>query len=467
MTVNIGQDILLDIVKPILGGFGLGRHDGMAVFVAGALPGQRLRARITASKPRHAWAEPLEILEQSPDFTPPECPHFGLCGGCDWLHMRYDQQLYWKRELIRETLRHLGQAEVEVAATIPSPITDNYRNKMEFAFAPPALDAQGRAFEAGFILGLHPRSQAGHAVAVDSCRLCPPEMIHVRRVVEQWAANSDLPAYAPETGRGLWRHLVLRTGHPCDGILAVLITAPHPRASSIGQELAAYLQVHAPQVRSLVHATRKSRALLAQGERTVFTLGAGRTAHRLGNLELVVSSRSFFQGNTPAAQELYAVARDFASLGSQATVWDLYSGVGGIALSLARRASRVIGLESAPHAVRDAKANARRNKLDQCRFVAGDAAALMGQLATGDRADKPARPDVIVADPPRGGMSPKVIAKLLSIKAPKLILVSCNPATLARDIKLLSPTYAVNRVQPVDMFPHTSHIECVVELTAR
>lgn len=466
MTVSIGQDILLDIVKPVLGGFGLARHDGMAVFVAGALPGQRLRARISARKPKHAWAESLEILEQSPDFTPPECPHFGLCGGCDWLHMRYDRQLFWKRELVDETLRHLGQTVVDVAATIPSPITDGYRNKMEFAFAPPVSGTEGRARDALFVLGLHPRGQAGQSVAVDSCRLCPREMIHVRQVVEHWALRSGLPAYDPETGQGFWRHLVLRTGHPRDGMVAVLITAPHPRAAGIGRELDEHLRVHAPIVDSLVHATRKSRALLAQGERIVFTAGAGRTAHHLDSLKLVVSSQSFFQSNTPAARNLYAVAQDFAALSSRATVWDLYSGVGGIALSLAKQASRVIGVECASHAVRDAKANARRNKLDQCRFIAGDAVALMDQPATGGKAGNSARPDVIVADPPRGGMSPKVIAKLLSIKAPKLILVSCNPATLARDIKLFAPTYAVKRVQPVDMFPHTSHIECVAELVA-
>ncbi|HDQ39701.1 MAG TPA: 23S rRNA (uracil(1939)-C(5))-methyltransferase RlmD, partial [Desulfonatronum sp.] len=452
---------------PVLGGHGLGRLNGMAVFVEGSLPGQRVQARITALKPRHAWAEPLEILEQSPDFTPPGCPHFGLCGGCDWLHMRYDQQLFWKRELVGETLRHLGQAEVEVAATIPSPITDGYRNKMEFAFAPPAADAAGQASTAPFVLGLRPCGQAMRAVAVDSCRLCPTEMIHVRQVVEQWAVNSGLAAYDPETGQGFWRHLVLRTGHPSAGMLAVLITAPHARASSIGQKLAEHMQAHAPQVYSLVHATRKSRTLFAQGERTVFTLGAGRTTHHLDSLKLVVSSQSFFQSNTPAAKEIYAVARDFAALSDRETLWDLYSGVGGIALSLAGQAGRVLGLENVPSAVRDAKANARRNKLAQCRFVAGDAVEIMDQLEHEDTTKfDPARPDVIVADPPRGGMSPKVIAKLLSIKAPKLILVSCNPATQARDIKLLSPEYTVNRVQPVDMFPHTSHIECVAELVA-
>jgi 23S rRNA (uracil1939-C5)-methyltransferase len=470
LSIQVGQERVLVIEKPALGGHGLGRWDGMAVFVEGALPGQRILARITAVKSRHAWAEMLRVLDESFEFTPPDCPYFGLCGGCDWLHMDYARQLFWKGELVRETLRHLGGVDAKVASSIPSPVVSGYRNKMEFAFAPPAASGSqdGDAGSTPFVLGLRPRGQARQAVAVESCRLCSREMIRIRRIIGEWALESGLPAYDPDSGQGFWRHAVLREGRPGSGILVHLITSSHPRARDVGLQLAEHLQKHVPEIASLVHDLRKSRTLVAQGEQTIAKAGSGAVTLRLADLELTISSRSFFQSNTSAAEILYAVIRDFAGLGGRETVWDLYSGVGGIALFLAGHAARVVGLESVPQAVRDAQANARRNALANCRFLAGDAATTMGRALHPDPPEPlAARPDVIIADPPRAGMQPKVVAQLLKINAPKLILVSCNPATLARDIKLLSSTYDLKRVQPVDMFPHTSHIECVAELVAK
>lgn len=464
MSIYVGQEVLLDIEKPVLGGHGLARVDGRAVFVEGSLPGERLRARVTALKSRHAWAEPLQILVQSPDFTPPKCPYFGICGGCDWLHMDYGRQLHWKRELVRETLRHLGGIEAQIAPTIPSPVIDGYRNKMEFAFAPPIAAQRGRTAVKPFVLGLRPREQTLHAVAIDSCRLCPPEMWDARRLIEEWALESGLPAYDSQTGQGFWRHAVLRCGHPTNGLTAIVITAPHPQGRDIGPRLAEHLKKQAPSICSLVHEERLSRSLLALGEKTITRIGSGKTKHCLENLELTVSSRSFFQSNTPAAQKLYATIRDLAGLSGRETVWDLYCGVGGIALSLAKGSGRVLGLESMSQAVQDARHNAIRNNLAQCSFLQDDVAKILKRLARSDPPDSSSpRPHVLVANPPRGGLQREVVDQLLEIKAPKLILVSCNPATLARDIKLLSG-YIVRRVQPVDMFPHTSHIECVAEL---
>lgn len=465
MNNHVGQEVLLDIKKPVMGGHGLGRLDGMAVFVEGALPGQRIRARITALKSRHAWAEIVQVLEESVDFTPPGCPHFDVCGGCDWLHMDYGRQLFWKRDLVCETLRHLGGVEAVVESAIPSPVIHGYRNKMEFAFAPPAFARlHGNSAETDpFVLGLRPRGQAHQAVSIRSCRLCSQAMTFAQNIIGKWALGSALSAYDPDTGSGFWRHLVLREGQPGTGVLAYLITADHPQGRDVGLRLAEHLKIHAPQIHSLVHDVRKGRALTAQGERTILKTGSGEVMQRLGNLELKISSRSFFQTNSFAAEKLCGVIRDFAGLTGREIVWDLYSGAGSIALFLAGRAARVTGLEAVPQAVHDAQANARRNNILNCRFLTGDVARTMAQAL---QSDPPQRPGVIIADPPRAGMQPGVIAQLLEANAPKLILVSCNPATLARDIKLLSPNYALRRVQPVDMFPHTSHIECVAELAA-
>ncbi len=469
MAVHDGQELTLDVVKPVLGGDGLARHEGMAVFVPGALPGQRVLARIALVKPRHARAELVRVQEQSPEYTPPVCPHFGICGGCDWLHMEYGRQLHWKRELVRESLRHLAAEDVQVMPAIASPLTHGYRNKMEFAAASRIVTGTtgGRtAVLAGMAVGLRPRGLANAVVPIRSCALCPQSMVDAANLVGQWAVETGLPAFDPDTGHGFWRHVVLRRGTDPGQLMISVITDTDPRGREIGPRLAEYMAKkmahHSVTALTVVHETRKSRTLVAQGERTVSVTGPKELIHELGDLKLAISSRAFFQVNAGAAEQLCEVVTDFAGLSGGEIVWDLYSGVGALALSLAGKAAGVIGFETEPQAVRDAQANARRNTISNCRFVVGDVGGTIPQVLGGASSD---RPDVIVADPPRAGMRADVVDRLLAIGAPKLILVSCDPATLARDVKRLASGYRLGRVQPVDMFPHTSHIECVAELS--
>jgi 23S rRNA (uracil1939-C5)-methyltransferase len=470
MDINIGQELTLDVVKPVLGGDGLARHEGMAVFVSGALPGQRVLARISSVKARHAKAELAEVLEQSPDYVPPVCRHFGVCGGCDWLHMAYDRQLHWKRELVRESLRHIAAADVQVSPTIASPLTHGYRNKMEFAAATTivtgASDIRGwSTAPAGVAVGLRPRGLANAVVPVQSCSLCPQTLVDAANLVGKWAEGAGLSAYDPDTGIGFLRHVILRRGTDPGRLMIALISGKDPRGGEVGQRLAEYLTrnlaQHSLTALSVVHETRKDRALVAKGERTVSVTGPKELIHELGGLELAISSRAFFQVNSWAAEKLRDVVADFAELKGRETVWDLYSGVGTMALSLAGRAARIVGFETEPQAVLDAQANAQRNGMANCRFEAGDVSRTIPRVLHSTVSE---RPDVIVADPPRAGMQADVVARLLEIGAPKLILVSCDPATLARDIKRLATGYRPRRIQPVDMFPHTSHIECVAEL---
>ncbi|WP_045219259.1 23S rRNA (uracil(1939)-C(5))-methyltransferase RlmD [Desulfonatronum thioautotrophicum] len=474
--VQIGQELCLDVVKPVLGGDGLARHGGMAVFVPGALPGQRILARVSSVKARHARADLLEVLEQSAEYVQPSCPHFGSCGGCDWLHMDYARQLHWKRELVRESLRHLAAADIQVAPTIGSPRIHNYRNKMEFAAASRVAAGTGdtthglTANTSSVALGLRPRRLANAVVPIRSCALCPQVMIDVMVLVEQWAGKTGLPAYDPDTGRGFWRHLVVRQGADPGHVMLAVITSQDfrgqdSRDQDVGPSLAEYvankLAGHSVTSLSVVHETRTDRALLAQGQRTVSVTGPKNLLHELGNQQLAISSRSFFQVNSGSAQKLLHVVADFAGLSEGETVWDLYCGVGAMALNLADKAGRVVGFETESQAVRDAQANARRNGITNCRFEAGDVSRTIPRILDGPSSQ---RPDVIVVDPPRAGMRADVVDQLLKIGAKKLILISCDPATLARDIKRLAASYGPCRVQPVDMFPHTSHIECVAEL---
>lgn len=474
MAVHGGQELTLDVVKPVLGGDGLARHEGMAVFVSGALPGQRLLARISSVKARHARAELVEVLEQSLDYVPPDCPHFGLCGGCDWLHMEYGRQLHWKRELVRETLRHLAAEDVQVMPTIASPLIRGYRNKMEFAAASRVVTGTSdttaglAAVKTGVAVGLRPRGLANAVVPIRSCALCPQAMVDAANLVGKWTEEAGLSAYDPDTGRGFLRHVVVRQGADPGHLMLSVITGNDPRGREVGLRLAEYvtrnLAHHCQTALSVVHETRMDRALVAQGERTVSVTGPKELIHELGGLKLAISSRAFFQVNSGTAEKLLDVVADFAGLSGRESVWDLYSGVGAMALNLAGKAARVVGFETEPQAVRDARANARRNGIANCRFEAGDVSRTIPRFLDGSASE---RPDVIIADPPRAGMRAGVVDRLLKIGAPKLILVSCDPATLARDIKRLAPAYRPGRVQPVDMFPHTSHIECVAELRLR
>ncbi len=474
MAVHDGQKLTLDVVKPVLGGDGLARYEGMAVFVSGALPGQRVLARIASVKPRHARAELIQVLEQSPEYTPPVCPHFGVCGGCDWLHMEYGRQLYWKRELVRESLRHLAAEDVQVMPTIASPLLHGYRNKMEFGAASrivngPSDTTEGRtSVKVGVAVGLRPRGLANAVAPIRSCTLCPQAMVDAANLVGEWATETGLPAFDPDTGSGFWRHVVLRCGTDPGRLMISVITGNDPRGKEVGPRLAEYVAKrmahHSVTDLSVIHEARKSRSLVAQGERAVSVTGPKELVLGVGGLELAISSRAFFQVNSGAAEKLCDVVADFAELSGRETVWDLYSGVGALTLSLAGKAAGVIGFETEPQAVRDAQANARRNTISNCRFVVGDVGRTIPQVLGGA---SPERPDVIVADPPRAGMRADVVDRLLDIGALKLILVSCDPATLARDVKRLASGYRLCRVQPVDMFPHTSHIECVAELCLR
>lgn len=477
MAVHVGQELSLNVLKPVLGGDGLARHEGMAVFVSGVLPGQRVRVRVGLVKARYARADLVEVLEQSPDYVSPDCPHFGFCGGCDWLHMAPDRQLHWKRELVREALLHLAAEDVQVAPAIASPRMHAYRNKMEFAAASRYVTGPGDttgtnrdriAVQADLAVGLRPRGVANAVVPLASCALCPQVMVDAANLAGQWARESGLPVFDPDTGRGFWRHVVVRCGTDPGHVMLSVITGTDSRGKEIGPRLAAYmtrnLAGHSLTALTLVHESRTDRALVAQGERTVSVTGPTELLHELGDLRLAITSRAFFQVNSGAAKKLLDVVADFAELSGKESVWDLYSGVGAMALGLAGKAARVTGFETEPQAVRDAQANARRNGMDHCRFVAGDVSRTIPRLLDGALSR---RPDVIVADPPRAGMRADVVERLLEIGVPKLILVSCDPATLARDVRRLAAGYRPRRVQLVDMFPHTSHIECVAKLCPR
>jgi 23S rRNA (uracil1939-C5)-methyltransferase len=460
-ALTVGQEVDLTVEKLAFGGKALGRVDGCVVFVEHALPGQKARVRITRKKARFAEAEVVELIEQSPAYEPPFCPHFGLCGGCQWQDLAYPEQLRWKRLHLEECLEHLaGVTPGGIRPTAASPETRGYRNKMEFTFAPRAgmMDTGD-----GCALGLHVWSSSPDIFNLEHCFLQSAQTPQVVREVRAWCRASGLPAYNAKTRRGFWRFLVLREGKGTGHSLAHLITTDQGRAGAVAA-LARHLRERFPGLTTFSHSRNTKKAQVARGKASRTLWGPGYIEAHLGGLRLQISANSFLQPNTLAAEGLYEALARLGEFSGHETVWDLYCGAGSIGLYLAPRVGRVVGFELEAAAVADARRNSLLNGADNCRFLAGD---LKERIREAMKTTAPAPPDVVIADPPRAGLHPEVVQALLEIAPRRLLYVSCNPATLARDLARLKGAYEIAAVQPFDFFPHTPHLEALVSLKRR
>ena len=464
-----GAEVELTIDKLIFGGQALARVQGLVVLMDHGLPGQRVRVRITRQRARYAAARVVEVLSPSPAQVAPCCPHFGLCGGCQWQDLAYAEQVRWKRLHVQEALRlYPGLADDTVRPPVASPSVRYYRNKMEFSFAPgkPRLQAppdRGRA-SGDLAVGLYQAGSSEEIFNVEDCYLQSPLAPALVAEVRRWCRQSGLAAYNPRTRRGCWRFLVLRDGKRTGQILVHLITAPRIDPAAVAA-LSNHLQARFPAITTLVHSRSDAKAPVAEGEHPRTLWGPGCIEEELCGLRFRLSPQSFFQINVEAAELLYHTLRRLGEFTGRETVWDLYCGAGSIALTLAGAVDRVVGFELAPEAVNDAYANARRNGIDNCRFVAGDLKTRLQEAIETPRHYP--RPEVVVTDPPRAGMHPQVLAALLALAPARLLYVSCNPATLARDLGVLQPGYHLAAVYPFDFFPHTAHIECLAVLARR
>ncbi len=441
------QVVELDVSALVSDGRGLGRREGMAVFVEGALPGQRVRARIVRTRKRMAEAELVEILVPSEDENEPPCPHAGLCGGCPWQGLPYVRQLEWKARIVRDALQRVGGIENPLILDIlPSPETWRYRNKMEFAF--------GRTEEGGIVLGLRERGSRT-VVPVTGCLLQSPLTMRVLEAVRGLVLEqAELAARC--------RFLVVREPH-AGGCFVELILGPDAAKGNdtlLGERFAALLRSVVAGVSGFALSLRSAPGDVAYGETIAYADGEIR--ERIAGVELVLGPASFFQVNTPAAELLYAEVARLCRLEelNEPTVWDVYGGIGSIGFSLARhmRGGRLIGVEEMPGAVRYARMNADILGLRRYRMESGDARSVLGRLI------RQAPPDVVVVDPPRAGLDARVVQQLVKASPRRILYVSCNPATLARDVARLSPAFRLRTVRPVDLFPQTPHVESVALL---
>lgn len=428
-------------------GFGVARLEGRVVFIPGTIRGEDWKVQLLKVQKNIAWGRGVELLTPSPERIEPDCPISGKCGGCQYRHMTYAEELRAKWDRVNDALRRLGGLSLELPPVLGAEDPLRYRNKVQLPVA------QGKS---GLSIGyFRPRSH--DVLNVEDCPLQPLAVTRLRRAFKEWMETWSVPAYDESTCQGLIRHLYVRTNQAGQALCCVVVNGKTlPKVS----ELVDALRAAEPGLVGLVLNINQKVTNVILGSEYCTLWGQDFLEETLCGMTFRLSVPSFFQINWAQTQRLYAQAVDFASLSGQETVLDLYCGIGTISLALAQKAGQVIGAEIVPQAIEDAKANAQRNGVTNTRFFCGDAGAVAAQLA-----QEGVRPQVICVDPPRKGLAPEVPAILASMAPERIVYVSCDPATLARDVKRLEELgYRAEKAQAVDLFPRTAHVETVVRL---
>jgi 23S rRNA (uracil1939-C5)-methyltransferase len=427
--------MVLDVDTLAYGGRGVARSNGYVVFVSGGLPGDRVRARLTKAKRDFAEARAVELVRAGADRVPDRCEHGGEpCPGAPWQGLAYERQLDHKRQQVDDALRRIGGLDgFELEPVVPATERWRYRNKLEYTFGMDDGDAT---------LGFHARGRWDLVVDVDDCLLASERNNAARNELRAWARSQGIPAYDRRERDGVLRNLVVREGRRTGQVQTRLVTSP--------------AAISRPPVD--LHTVIEGASGGTDGATGV--LGEEHLAEEVCGLRLRISPDAFFQTNTEMAERLYGVAGEYAQLSGRERVFDLYCGIGTIGLALAAGAAELWGLEAVPAAIADAEHNARANGISNASFVAADA-----RLGIRPLIERAGRPDVVLLDPPRAGLSKKVVRRVIECEAPRIVYVSCNPTTLAPNAAhLVAAGYRLRRVRTVDMFPQTPHIECVALL---
>jgi 23S rRNA (uracil1939-C5)-methyltransferase len=461
MGIKSGQEIELWISDMAFGGKGVSKPDDFTIFVDQAVPQDHVAARITRKKKNYAEARMIRLITPSPHRISPPCPYSGYCGGCKWQFLKYEAQLEYKRQHVSDALEHIGLIRgVPVHPAIPSDRIFGYRNKMEFSCADHRWlmpHEMGSDADTHFAIGLHVPGTFHKVLDISACMLHPEAGNAILEDVRQFIRNSREPVYGLRSHTGFWRFVMLRHSSFYDRWMVNIITSTEKREAV--RPLADLLMEKHPEIVSVVNNVTGRSASVAVGEYEILLAGEPVLKEKIGDLILEISANSFFQTNTRGAEKLYETAKNYAELRGTETVLDLYCGTGTIAMFLSNAAREVAGVELIQSAVSDAWRNCQANGISNCRFIQGDIKDCLPRIGV--------KPDVMVIDPPRAGMHKDVVRQILDAAPPRIVYVSCNPATLARDLALLNEQYAVQEVQPVDMFPHTFHVESVARLALR
>ncbi len=462
MILRKGDTVELKIDNMAYGGQGIARLDRFVVFVRGAIPGDRIKGLLFRKKKDFAEARMMELLEPSPDRVQAPCPYSGYCGGCQWQHVKYERQLQYKRAHIEEAMTRIGSLpEIQVRDVVPAEKRFAYRNKMEFSFSdrrwllPEEMDRQD--VDAGFALGLHVPGTYHKVIDMEACLLQQETGNQILREVKKYVRNCGIPVYGLKTHKGFWRFLMVRYSLAHDEWMVNLVTSEKKREAVEPLSMALCRRIDS--IKTVINNINTRKASIAVGEREIVLSGEGVIRDRIGPYNFQISANSFFQTNPLGAEKLYKKVIDYAELNGSQTVLDLYSGTGTIPIFLSNHAKSVIGMEISKSALLDANINCRANGVQNCRFILGDIRESLAFLNM--------KPDVLVIDPPRAGMHKDVLARVMELGTERIVYISCNPATMARDVGQMIQDYEVVEIQPVDMFPHTYHIEAIAKLVRR
>ncbi len=439
-------------------------EDGKALFIEGAIPGDVVDVRVFKNKKSYAEGKAIAINTPSPDRLEPFCTHFGVCGGCKWQMLPYSLQLAYKQQQVKDQLSRIGNVVLPpINDIVGSQIQKYYRNKLEFTFSEHHYLTQEEIIAAGDneierkpALGFHAPKMFDKVVNIDWCHLQEEPTNKIKNIIRSLAFENNWEFYDFKQQQGWLRNLIIRITTTKEVMVNLIVKSKRPELFQILDTLKAEV----PEITSLHYTINPKLNDTIYDLDVVTYYGKGFIEEYLEDFKFKISPKSFFQTNSRQAESLYRIVRDFAGLTGKEVLYDLYCGTGSIGIFLSRQAKSIIGIEAVEDAIKDAKINADWNGLEHCHFYSGDVA----QIATDDFFVQHGKPDIIITDPPRAGMSEKLIKQLLKMQAPRVVYVSCNPATQARDLQLLDESYKVIKLQPVDMFPHTHHIENVALL---
>ncbi|MBW6480237.1 MAG: 23S rRNA (uracil(1939)-C(5))-methyltransferase RlmD [Bacteroidales bacterium] len=445
-------------------GKAIARHNDMVIFVNYGAPGDVVDIQIKKTRRRHMEGEIIRYHEKSASRTEPFCEHFGICGGCKWQHLSYDEQLRYKQKQVTDNLERIGKVNYpfDLIPILGSEQTQFYRNKLEYTFASrrwltPDEIQSGEEISNPEALGYHIPGFYDKVLDIKKCWLQPEPSNHIRLGIKEFAIKNNINFFDFRTKSGLLRNIIIRNNEKGEFMLILVLFSGEEENR---ERLLNFAQQNFPEIISIHYMINdKQNSSIADLEPVHFA-GKPYLTEEMEGLKFKIGPKSFYQTNSRQAYELYKVARDFAGLKGSEMVYDLYTGTGTIANFVARQVKKVAGIEYIEEAVIHARENSAINGLDNLVFESGD----MAKVLTPEFMERHGKPDVIITDPPRAGMHPDVLKQIKASEAKKIVYVSCNPATQARDIEILSDSYRVKKVQAVDMFPHTQHVESVVLL---
>lgn len=465
MPFKKGADIELEIESAAFKGKGIAKVNGYAVFVPNTSAGDRVKARIIKKRKNYAEGKLLEVLDEGPHRIQPRCRHAKECGGCSWQHVSYAHQLEFKQEQVRDHMHRIGKLTgLDVKPTIGCDEIFYYRNKMEYSIgnkrwlSPEEIQRDEFVSDRCFAAGLHAPGRFDKILNIQECHLQSPISYRILDFIRSWCIEQQIEPFDANKHKGFMRNVVIRKAHHTDDLMINLVTFEDNQ--KVIESLSATLLQAFPAITTIVNNINDRKGDSGVGRYEKVIHGPGFITDYIGKYHFSIGANAFFQTNTVQAEKLYQVARDFADIQPGEIMYDLYCGVGTLTLFLSETAKQVVGIELVDVAVQNARKNASENEVDNVAFVEGDMQEVFNEAITEQYGD----PDCLITDPPRAGMHPRVVERLIALKVPKMVYISCNSSTMARDLKELAKVYDIEEVQPVDMFPQTYHIEAVAKL---